>query len=376
MVKKMILNNFSCRKEQMLKKWIKELFGMTSLSSEINSKIFIGNHTIRKKPFKRNDETENDKIFTNTLLANFLGLAIYENKLNDAVNIVWKDCSNTIFYYLKNELLKPKNHSCDGKCLSNMKTINEKENPCNNCSLKELYDYFDNSLSVFSLDYDVIKYRHCIYDCQCLSKMTGKQNSQQKEEPVFFPVSECNRCPVQKLWDMLFYFDCLSTDYFECIKPVANETNYDSSIIENLYDRFKNFEQEKDVSELFCKTKSLMDYITSINSKESVYIQWSFVKCWDSEEVRKCVLAGLSSEEKFNILRKVILDPTYISPYEIYKLLSNIYDTIRIISENKELNKELKKELKKISADVLKRKSSLKETIFANPLGFTSKKDT
>jgi len=364
MVKKMILNNFSCQKEQMLKKWIKELFGMTSLSSEINSKI-IGNHKISKNPFKRNDETENDKIFTNTLLANFLGLAIYENKLNDAVNIVWKDCSNTIFYYLRNELLKPKNHSCDGKCLSNMKTINEKENPCNNCSLKELYDYFDNSLSVFSLDYDVIKYRHCIYDCQCLSKMTGKQNSQQKEEPVFFSVSECNRCPVQKLWDMLFYFDCLSTDYFECIKPVDNETNYDS-IIENLYERFKNFEQEKDVSELFCKTKSLMDYITTINSEKSVYIQWSFVKCWDSKEVRKCVLAGLSPEEKFNILRKVILDPTYISPYEIYKLLSNIYDTIRIIDENEEL--------KNISDDVLKRKSNLKKTIF--PPGFTSKKDT
>ena len=117
-----------------------------------------------------------------------------------------------------------------------------------------------------------------------------------------------------------------------------------------------------------------MDYITTINSEKSVYIQWSFVKCWDSKEVRKCVLAGLSPEEKFNILRKVILDPTYISPDEIYKLLSNIYDTIRIIDENEELKNISDEELKNISDDVLKRKSNLKKTIF--PPGFTSKKDT
>lgn len=52
MVKKMILNNFSCKKEQMLKKWIKELFGMTSLSSKINSEIFIGSHIISKRQIR------------------------------------------------------------------------------------------------------------------------------------------------------------------------------------------------------------------------------------------------------------------------------------------------------------------------------------
>ena len=298
-------SEFYKKKSKLLKNWIK-IFGMTQRNDEKYSRKKIGEYQIKAKaPLKASNQSgkkNSDALFTKTLLANFLAIAIYKDKLKDTVNAILNDYPG-----FKLNCNLNYNHKCQhNDCLSDISISDGGE-----------------------------------FACEC--------NVQ----------SECQLCPVKWLYEAL---TLIEND--ENYKIFTCEDGKDYNIV-TLYDLFKKYEKEfiaksqvdriedyeisekeNEAIDLLTKTKNVIEDIMKVKSEKSVYVQWSFIKY--------CNSYLLTVSEMANCIQEHPSFYKFRTPNaEIERICKNINDTIGTISKDT-LSDNEKEELQNISEYVQK----------------------
>jgi len=302
-------SEFYKKKSKLLKNWIK-IFGMTQRNDEKYSRKKIGEYQIKAKaPLKASNQSgkkNSDALFTKTLLANFLAIAIYKDKLKDTVNAILNDYPG-----FKLNCNLNYNHKCQHnyQCLSDISISDggkfacecRVQSECKLCPVKWLYEALtlienDENYKIFTCedgkDYNIVT----LY------------NLFKKYEKVFIAKSK---------------------DYYTAISQVGYIKYYEIG------------EMENKAIDLLTKTKNVIEDIMKVKSEKSVYVQWSFIKY--------CNSYLLTVSEMANCIQEHPSFYKFRTPNaEIERICKNINDTIGTISKDT-LSDDEKKELQEIS---------------------------
>jgi len=302
-------SEFYKKKSKLLKNWIK-IFGMTQRNDEKYSRKKIGEYQIKAKaPLKASNQSgkkNSDALFTKTLLANFLAIAIYKDKLKDTVNAILNDYPG-----FKLNCNLNYNHKCQHnyQCLSDISISDggkfacecRVRSECKLCPVKWLYEALtlienDENYKIFTCedgkDYNIVT----LY------------NLFKKYEKVFIAKSK---------------------DYYTAISQVGYIKYYEIG------------EMENKAIDLLTKTKNVIEDIMKVKSEKSVYVQWSFIKY--------CNSYLLTVSEMANCIQEHPSFYKFRTPNaEIERICKNINDTIGTISKDT-LSDDEKKELQEIS---------------------------
>ena len=162
-------------KENLLKNWLKDLFGM-GRSNALNEKISVGGYKIESKcPFKKSNsnrpEEAYNRVFSKTVLADLLCLAIKKEKLGKFVEKVLEDCP--VFELCRRDLNYDIPFQCKknvsknvSMCLANISMDDVKEiefeEYCQSCPVKwlcEVLTYIESSNENYAVDFLLDKYK-------------------------------------------------------------------------------------------------------------------------------------------------------------------------------------------------------------------------